>query len=259
MELHFSKYHGAGNDFILVDNREGAVSLDTAQVAHLCHRRFGIGADGLMLLQAAPEVDFEMVYFNADGRESTMCGNGGRCIAAFAHHLGVAGSRMRFRAVDGLHEARILEDGHVALQMQDVSGITVSGTEAVLDTGSPHFVRWVEAVKDINVFREGRAIRNRESFGPGGINVNFIQRQDDGLLLIRTYERGVEDETLACGTGVTAAAIVATGTGTGHFEVPVQAMGGRLSVTFDKTAAWEARNIVLTGGAVFVFSGTVPV
>jgi len=256
MGTAFFKYHGAGNDFILIDNREGSVRPDAAQIARLCHRRFGIGADGLMLLQHTPGADFEMVYYNADGNESTMCGNGGRCIAAFACRLGVAGREMHFRAIDGMHKARILDDGRVALHMQDVTGIERRDGRAVLDTGSPHFVQWVEDVRNYDVFGQGRAIRNREAYQPKGINVNFVQREAAGLR-IRTYERGVEDETLACGTGVTAAAIVSSGLATGHFEVPVEAMGGQLSVSFDKDTPDTARHIVLTGGAVFVFSGTV--
>lgn len=256
MELSFYKYHGAGNDFILVDNRSGAIQLQVSQIAALCHRRFGIGADGLMLLQEVPDADFEMVYYNADGNESTMCGNGGRCIAAFAHHLGIAGADMRFKAVDGMHKARIRPDGTVALHMQDVQQIGFEEDHVILDTGSPHYIQWVDDVSRIDVFGEGRAIRNREAFQPKGINVNFVQRAG-GDLLIRTYERGVEDETLACGTGVTAAAIAAVGAETGHFHIPVRAVGGMLSVSFEKKDAGTAEDIVLTGGAVFVFKGIV--
>jgi len=258
MELSFYKYHGAGNDFILADNREGHIQLNTKQIAWLCHRHFGIGADGLMLLQTAPDADFEMVYFNADGNESTMCGNGGRCIAAFAHQLGIAGKTMQFKAIDGLHEATIHPDGTVALHMQDVQQIECHEDYAILDTGSPHYIQWVNDVDAVAVFDEGRAIRNREAFQPKGINVNFVQRSGKDLL-IRTYERGVEDETLACGTGVTAAAIAAVGTETGRFQIPVRAMGGSLSVSFEKKDAGSATDIVLTGGAVFVFKGSVDV
>ncbi|WP_240432920.1 diaminopimelate epimerase [Taibaiella koreensis] len=258
MELSFYKYQGAGNDFILADNREGQIRLNPKQIAWLCHRRFGIGADGLMLLQLTPDADFEMVYYNSDGNESTMCGNGGRCIAAFARQLGVAGNVMRFKAIDGIHEARIRADETVALQMQDVTKIEDHGDHVILDTGSPHYIQWVADVNAVNVFGEGRAIRNREAFQPKGINVNFVQRSGEDLL-IRTYERGVEDETLACGTGVTAAAIAAVGKETGRFHVPVLAVGGFLSVSFEKKDAATAENIVLTGEAVFVFKGSIGV
>lgn len=255
MDLPFYKYQGAGNDFILVDNRDGTVRLDTEQIAHLCHRRFGIGADGLMLLQGAEAADFEMIYYNADGHQSTMCGNGGRCIAALAHRLGVAGKEMSFMAIDGSHQATILEDGRVALHMQDVNGIRREEGYAVLDTGSPHYVCWVDDLEHTDVFREGREIRNREEFAPGGINVNFIRKTEEGIA-IRTYERGVEDETLACGTGVTAAAIVAAGEASGAFNIAVNAMGGPLSVAFRKEPG-IVTDIVLTGGAEFVFSGII--
>lgn len=256
MELSFFKYHGAGNDFILIDNSEGKISLTTEQITYLCHRRFGIGADGLMLLQKITEADFEMVYYNSDGNESTMCGNGGRCIAAFAHYLGIAGKEMTFKAIDGLHHAVIHDDGIVALQMQDVASITWEDNHAILNTGSPHFVQWVDDVNNIDVFHKGRSIRNRQAFQPKGINVNFIQKADQGIV-IRTYERGVEDETLACGTGVTAAAIVSAGDKTGTFNIPVKAMGGNLSVRFEKKSAHTANDIILTGGATFVFKGTI--
>lgn len=256
MEIRFHKYHGAGNDFVIIDNREGLIRLAETQVAALCHRRFGIGADGLMLLEQASDADFAMVYYNADGRESTMCGNGGRCIAAFAHRLGIVDRDLCFRAVDGLHRALVLDDGQVALHMQDVDQVAFSGDNAVLDTGSPHYVQWVDDLDTMDVFGTGRAIRNRPEFLPGGINVNFVKRTGEGIA-IRTYERGVEDETLACGTGVTAAAIVAAGVACGHFNIPVEAMGGRLSVSFRKDKPGTACDIILTGGAAFVFDGSI--
>jgi diaminopimelate epimerase len=259
MEIPFYKYHGAGNDFILIDNMEYTVtSLQTEQVAQLCHRRFGIGADGLMLLQRSAEAGFEMVYYNADGNLSTMCGNGGRCIAALAYHLGIVGKDMTFKAVDGIHEARMLSDHVVALHMQDVKQIDFGAEYTILDTGSPHFIKWVDGLEHTEVFREGREIRNWPAFQPKGINVNFVQRLDQGIA-IRTYERGVEDETLACGTGVTAAAIVSVGMETGSFDIPVKAMGGDLSVSFKKKTATTAEDIVLTGGAAFVYKGTAAI
>lgn len=258
MKIHFFKYHGAGNDFILVDNRDRKTVLSSEQIAFLCHRRFGIGADGLMLLQSVDNADFEMVYFNADGNESTMCGNGGRCIAAFAHRLGIAGNIMEFLAVDGMHKAEMLPGGMVALHMQDVQAIEFGENTAILNTGSPHFVEWVGDAATIDVFSKGREIRNRSEFQPKGINVNFVNRTENGIS-IRTYERGVEDETLACGTGVTAAAIAAAGKEKGSYNIPVKAMGGMLSVSFEKKSETTAEHIVLTGGAAFVYEGEVDI
>jgi diaminopimelate epimerase len=256
MELSFYKYHGAGNDFVLLDNRRGEITLTTEQVACICRRHFGVGADGLMLLQSCPDADFEMVYFNADGNESTMCGNGGRCIAAFAFFLGMVKNEMIFKAIDGMHQASVMDNGLVALHMTDVPEITFGEDHQVLNTGSPHFVQWVADTAGVDVFHEGRAIRNRDVFQPKGINVNFVTRSGEGIS-IRTYERGVEDETLACGTGVTAAAIVSVGEQTGSFRIPVKAVGGELSVSFDKKTEGTASNIVLTGNAVQVFKGSI--
>ena len=256
MNITFEKYQGAGNDFVLIDNRGGDVALTTAQIALLCDRHFGIGADGLMLLQKHEDADFEMVYFNADGNESTMCGNGGRCIAAYAYKLGAAEKQMNFMAVDGMHFAVIKDHNAVALQMQDVAEIEFGDGYEILNTGSPHYIQWVPSVAAIDVFNEGRNIRNKEAFQPKGINVNFVNRNGNGLV-IRTYERGVEDETLACGTGVTAAAIVSVGEQTGVFQIPVKAKGGDLFVSFEKTSKQTAENIILTGDAKFVFSGNI--
>lgn len=256
MTVHFYKYQGAGNDFVILDNRNQTYSLTTEQINFLCDRRFGIGADGLMLLETAEGYDFRMVYYNADGHESTMCGNGGRCIAAFAQHLSVAGNQQSFIAIDGPHEALIKDNDIVSLQMQDIDAIEFSNDVAILNTGSPHYISFDEAIDELDIFTEGRNIRNADRFQPKGINVNFVERTASGLR-IRTYERGVEDETLACGTGVTAAAIASVGEATGHFEIAVAARGGNLSVQFDKTGVQEVRNVWLTGPAQAVFAGTI--
>jgi diaminopimelate epimerase len=250
----FYKYHGTGNDFILIDNREGKITLSTEEIAHLCHRRFGIGADGLMLLETVAGYDFRMVYYNSDGRESSMCGNGGRCIAAFAKRLGIITNSANFLATDGPHTATIYEDGLVSLQMADVNDIKIKDGYSLIDTGSPHYVLWVNDVKSARVFEEGRSIRNRQEYQPDGVNVNFVQ-STDGRLSVRTYERGVEDETLSCGTGVTAAAIAATGDMAGHFITPIETPGGLLQVAFIKDSGSTARNVILTGPATFVFKG----
>ncbi len=268
--MYFWKYHGAGNDFILLDQREQIwlERNDTERIAQLCDRHFGVGADGLILLCPHAEYDFEMVYFNADGREGSMCGNGGRCIVAFAYRRGIQKTRYRFWAIDGLHEAELTPTKsprkfRVALHMRDVEGIRpFFGTSAaepayVLDTGSPHYVQWVSQLDDRDVFREGRAVRYSAPFSASGINVNFVELCPEGLR-IRTYERGVEDETLACGTGVTAAALAwhaRQGLSLGAHELPILARGGELSVRFTALPEGGYTDIWLCGPAVEVFSG----
>lgn len=254
----FAKYHGAGNDFILIDNRENGYAFSQAEVAALCHRRFGIGADGLMLLETSAKADFRMVYYNADGGISTLCGNGSRCVVAFAQHLGaVESEKIRFEAADGPHEARILPDGRVALEMQPVEAIFPEKDGVFLDTGSPHWVVWTPNAAAERVDEKGRRIRNHERFLPGGTNVNFVERKGPDALFVRTYERGVEAETLSCGTGVTAAAIAAAGTKTGHFNTRIETPGGTLWVRFRKSGPESAENICLTGPAQLVFKGEI--
>jgi diaminopimelate epimerase len=254
----FHKYHGAGNDFILLDNRQLTFEADNISlVAGLCDRRFGIGADGLMLLQEHPVYDFEMRYFNSNGREASMCGNGGRCIVAFAHKLGIIGSQTTFLAFDGIHEAELISETDIYLRMSDVNAIEVNGNEFYLNTGSPHFVRFVETLVDLDVDKEGRAVRYNDRFREEGTNVNFV-RLEDGKLTVYTYERGVEAETLACGTGITASALSAallTGLSSGSF--PVKAKGGNLSVSFEKCDRGFT-NIWLRGPATYVFEGNIP-
>lgn len=255
MSIVFYKYHGAGNDFVLLDNRGLTFRSDNISlIAWLCDRRFGIGADGLMLLQECPGYDFEMRYFNSDGREASMCGNGGRCIAAFARRLGIAGGRTTFMAVDGVHEAVFEEDGDISLKMADVSDVEAGGDEFFLDTGSPHFVRFVETLDGLDVYHEGRAVRYSDRFREKGTNVNFVKQKGDHLT-VYTYERGVEDETLACGTGITASALSAalrSGLDRGRFSVT--AKGGRLAVSFSKSDRGFT-DIWLRGPAAFVFEG----
>jgi diaminopimelate epimerase len=264
--MHFWKYQGAGNDFIMIDQREHRwlTRSDTGTIGRLCDRRFGIGADGLILLQPCEGFDFEMVYFNADGRESTMCGNGGRCIVAFAGNLGVISSRCRFMAIDGPHEAvlQVKPDGSwwVELQMTDVRQVEQAGNVFVLNTGSPHYVRFEPEVSPLDMVREGRAVRYSDRFKAAGINVNLVKEMP-GHLEIRTYERGVEDETLACGTGVTAAAIahfLHGGHRSGAAETPVRAMGGDLSVRF-KADDGVFTDIWLCGPAALVFEGNMDI
>ncbi|PPK84237.1 diaminopimelate epimerase [Neolewinella xylanilytica] len=263
MHIDFTKYQGAGNDFILCDDRTGELSaqLTRETIERLCNRRFGIGGDGLMLLgQGAEGFDFRMIYYNSDGRESTMCGNGGRCIVRFAHQLKLIGSTCRFVAIDGPHDATILDDGQVALGMNPVSAIQEVGEQdLVLDTGSPHYVRFVPDLREIDVVTTGRAVRRSPAFADQGINVNFVESATDGLR-IATYERGVEDETLACGTGVTAAAIGhlyrTDPLASGNFRVGVLARGGQLAVTGNRSGG-AFTDLRLIGPATFVFSGTI--
>ena len=206
MKVVFHKYHGSGNDFILIDNRNGWIDpLEDSVIKNLCDRKFGIGADGLILLTDHPDMDFEMSYFNADGLEGSMCGNGARCITAFAQKLGLAGNPTRFQACDGPHEA-ITEDAGIRVTMSDVTGIKLQNDHYFLNTGSPHAVFFRDDVETMDVYEEGRKIRYQRQYGEAGTNVNFIRKLRKGLY-VRTYERGVENETLSCGTGVVAAAI----------------------------------------------------
>ena len=256
--IAFAKYHGTGNDFILIDNRQAQFSLSKEEVAALCHRRFGIGADGLMLLENAETADFRMIYYNADGGLSTLCGNGSRCIVAFAHRLEMLrGEEAVFEAADGLHRARLLPDGNITIEMQNVDAIHPDEEGVFLDTGSPHLVIRTPDARSENVCAQGRELRNAARFAPGGTNVNFVEKRGDGSLYVRTYERGVEDETLSCGTGVTAAAIASVGGKTGAFDIRVETPGGLLSVRFQIASAGKATDIYLTGPVQFVFEATV--
>ena len=257
MRMKFYKYQGAGNDFVLVDDRAGTFpSADTELVRAMCDRRRGVGADGLILLQNDPQYDFRMVYYNSDGRESTMCGNGGRCIAAFAGALGLGrAGNMVFRAVDGRHEAKVA-DREICLGMKEIDSVSDEGTYCFLDTGSPHYVTFVDDVRAVDVRSRGRAIRQDGRFAAmGGTNVNFAEVKD-GKIFLRTYERGVEDETLACGTGAVAVAVAAhfTGRVSGE-EVCLAALGGPLRVSFRAGQDGRYTHVRLTGGAEKVFDG----
>lgn len=256
--MHFYKYQGTGNDFIILDNRKWSyTSLTTEQINHLCDRRFGIGADGLMLLNNKEGYDFEMKYYNADGREGSMCGNGGRCMVKFAYHLGIHRDIYKFLASDGEHEAEIDSNGIVSLKMQDVSVIEESHGDYILNTGSPHYVKIVSDVMEMDVFSKGMDIRYNSRFAKDGINVNFTEQQSDDTITVRTYERGVEDETFSCGTGVTAAALVNYHNSSGFNEVVVITKGGRLTVEFDRVGEDQYRNIWLCGPADKVYEGNI--
>lgn len=257
MEIEFYKYQGTGNDFVIIDNRQGLFDKNnTKLVKHLCDRRFGIGADGLILLENHNSVDFKMVYYNSDGNESSMCGNGGRCISAFAKHLGIINEKAVFEAIDGLHDVEI-DDNLVKLKMQDVNSISIQKEYSFLDTGSPHYVTLCSGLQDLNVKEKGAEIRYNDTFKAEGTNVNFVEPQDNSAFRVRTYERGVEDETLSCGTGVTAVALAMNYIGeTEKNLVTINTEGGQLQVSFDREGE-DFTNIWLIGPAEFVFKGNI--
>ncbi|MGV3686001.1 MAG: diaminopimelate epimerase [Daejeonella sp.] len=262
MKLNFYKYEGAGNDFILLDNRELQFNPDqqSQMIKKLCDRHFGIGADGLMALQLKPGYHFEMLYYNANGSAGTMCGNGGRCITAFAKRLGIIQNETNFMAVDGPHYAKISENGDwVSLKMIDVDDIKMDGNAFVLNTGSPHYVVQRSQLRDLDVFRAGREIRYNEVYSSEGINVNFVEDMGDHYY-VRTYERGVEDETFACGTGATAVAMAMARlkNKTGQTTITLRVRGGQLSVSFDYDGK-KFTNVFLEGPASFVFEGSIDV
>ena len=258
MDLQFSKYQGTGNDFVIIDNRDGSISLSQQQIAFLCDRRFGIGADGLMLLGTATGYDFSMTYYNADGTESSMCGNGGRCLVQFAHDNGIKKEQYLFIAIDGPHEASIHNNGWVHLKMSDVSAVEIGDDFFVTNTGSPHYIKMVHQIQELDVFSEGKAIRYNDRFTKEGINVNFVEWKNDELF-VRTYERGVENETFSCGTGVTAAAIAMSNESIGPQETKINTLGGHLLIKFNKVDAQNFNNIWLCGPATLIFEGQVTI
>lgn len=261
MNLEFHKYQGTGNDFILADNRKGQLAnLSRAQISKICDRRFGVGGDGFILLNSHPEYDFEMKNYNSDGGECSMCGNGARTLVQFAYDLGLKKDHYRFLGSDGPHEARI-QGATVAIKMADVSEITGTPVGSVLNTGSPHLVVFKKDVMTADIVPEGRKLRNSPMFMPGGVNVNFVESfvgQTPGQIFVRTYERGVEDETLSCGTGVIASAIVMSQK-QGLNRMKVQTRGGLLEVEFNKSTEALVDQIWLIGPAVKVFTGRLTV
>jgi diaminopimelate epimerase len=260
MQLEFYKYQGTGNDFVMIDNRSGFFPKDNVQlVAHLCDRRFGIGADGLILLENDDATDFKMVYYNSDGNTSSMCGNGGRCLVAFAKDLHVINDSCTFIATDGLHHATVANDGIVSLQMIDVTHIKTEADYTFMNTGSPHHVQLVDDLEHYNVKENGAALRYGSLYGAAGSNINFVKKVNATTFSLRTYERGVEDETLACGTGATAVAIAMNATGqTNETYINLNVEGGKLAVSFDKMGDLFT-NVFLIGPAKFVFKGVIEI
>jgi diaminopimelate epimerase len=263
MTFKFYKYQGTGNDFVIADNRKDEYSgLSTDQIRRLCDRRFGIGADGLMLLNERSGYDFEMKYFNADGKEGSMCGNGGRCMVRFARDMGIRRDNdlYRFIAADGEHEGEIDPDGTISLRIRDVTQVKKFHGDLIVNTGSPHYIKMVPDVMNVDVFKKGSEIRHSKEFEEEGINVNFVeQTEEDHRILVRTFERGVEDETHSCGTGVTAAALVCYHNENGFNDVEVKTLGGTLTVEFDRVDDNCYTNIWLCGPAERVFEGSVEI
>jgi len=254
--MKFYKYQGTGNDFVIIDDREEIFPVTQKLIADLCHRRFGVGADGLMLLQNAKDYDFRMVYFNSDGTEGSMCGNGGRCLVRFAHNLGIIGESTLFIATDGEHEAKVTSEV-ISLKMIDVTTIERTDKYDFINTGSPHYVEYTHDLKNLDVYTKGKSIRYNEPFvSMGGTNVNFVEVVGDNQLEVRTYERGVENETYACGTGVTACALSANARFGFEKAIDIKVMGGNLRIEFNRTENGYD-NIFLIGSAVQVFQGNI--
>ena len=253
--ISFVKYQGTGNDFVMIDDREQGFDLqDLSLVQQLCDRRFGVGADGLILIRLHTDYDFEMIYYNSDGSQS-MCGNGSRCAVMFARELGIIGDRTHFLAIDGPHDAHV-EDDLVYLKMGDVATVEERGQDLFINTGSPHHICFRESVTEANVQQDGAAIRYSDIYAKGGTNVNFVELRAENQIYVRTYERGVEGETLSCGTGVTAASLAAS---LQDYQSPVkvQTPGGQLSVSFEKVSTGGFTNIYLIGPAQRVFEGQI--
>jgi diaminopimelate epimerase len=259
--VHFYKYQATGNDFVLINNLAGKHSLSKDQIVSICDRKFGVGADGVMLIEKHPSADFKLQYYNSDGSQS-LCGNGSRAAVKMAASLGLVNGKATFEAYDGAHDAEIITDGIIRLRMNDVSTIEKLGErEFFINTGSPHHIRFVTAATDYPVFDEGRKIRYSPKYAPGGTNANFVEAQADNTIFVRTYERGVENETLSCGTGVTAAAIAASFLGYSS-PVTVQTLGGQLQVEFKARHSDGLSShpdmftdIYLVGPAKLVFEG----
>jgi len=260
MILPFSKYEGTGNDFILIDDRKLQFPANSELITRICDRHFGIGADGILLVQHSEGYDFGMNYFNSDGSHATFCGNGGRCIAAFAHQLGITGVTCRFKAADGVHHARIMENNGrimtVELEMQDAVIYNTDRSIYYMNTGTYHIVKFVKDPDNIDIIESGREIRYDARYEPHGTNVNFATVLKNELY-VRTYEKGVENETLSCGTGVTASAIAASLQYGGN-DFFVNTAGGRLHVGFIREGN-SFKQVKLTGPAKFVFEGKIEI
>jgi len=254
-KIEFYKYHGTGNDFILINAMQNNIQLSQSEIEILCHRRFGIGADGLMILRPKKGFDFDMDFYNSDGYPGSMCGNGGRCIVAFAHDMGVIENETKFWAPDGEHKAVYYSQDKIALKMIDVDHIDKQELGLVLDTGSPHLVILKDSNKKLDVFNEGRTIRYSDAYNKKGINVNFVI-PGNKISEIYTYERGVENQTFSCGTGTVAAGIALHKLQKCSSPLTFKTLGGKLTIYFDYLSCDSYRNIWLEGPATKTFSGT---
>jgi diaminopimelate epimerase len=256
MIIDFYKYHGTGNDFVLIDNRSLFFDKNNFElISKICSRHTGVGADGLILLENHNQYDFKMIYFNSDGKQTSMCGNGGRCVISFAKKLNIINDNVTFLAIDGLHEG-IIKDDIIKIKMIKVSNIDEAHNGCLLDTGSPHFVKFCSSVNNINVFDSGRELRNNKEISEDGVNVNFTEIIDNTSIKVRTYERGVENETLSCGTGVIASALSAHSKGlVDSNRIKISTLGGELFVSFDFKNVYD--NIWLEGPAIEVFKGQI--
>ena len=256
MIVEFYKYHGTGNDFVLIDNRSLFFDKNNIElISKICSRHTGVGADGLILLEDDNLYDFKMIYFNSDGKETSMCGNGGRCIISFAKKLNIIDDKANFMAIDGLHEG-IINDNTIKIKMNSVSEIHDIHTGCLLDTGSPHFVKFCDSVDSVNVFEFGRELRNNKEISKDGVNINFTEIVNNYSIKVRTYERGVENETLSCGTGVIASALSAYSKGlVDTNRIKINTLGGELFVSFEFNNIYE--NIWLEGPAIEVYKGQI--
>lgn len=261
--LQFHKYQGTGNDFVMIDDRDHrffdqclAMEGTPELVSALCHRKFGIGADGLILIRNHPDADFEMVYYNADGSQS-MCGNGSRCAVRFARSLGIIDTTTHFLTIDGMHEATVDNDV-VRLKMADVKMVKFAGDDFFIHTGSPHHVVFYEDVRSLDVYKKGREIRYSQKYAAEGTNVNFAEVLGNNKVFVRTYERGVEDETLSCGTGVTAVALACSYKKMTS-PVTIHTLGGILTVSYEKEADNAFTGVYLSGPAEEVFRGEIDI
>ncbi len=257
MKMPFYKYHGTGNDFIIIDNRKNIFPKDDFEwIEKICTRKFGIGADGLMLVENSDISDFKMIYYNADGKSGSMGGNGGRCIVAFAHYLEIFKTKTTFEAIGKMYEATI-ENGLVSLKMNDVRDIKINTDHYFLDTGSPHHISFEDNVEEMDVYQKGKKIRYGSPYFEKGTNVNFVEQINSNTFKVRTYERGVENETLSCGTGVTAVAIAShLSNRSKSNQIILQTLGGDLQVSFTVENNIY-KNIILKGPATFVFKGNI--
>lgn len=255
MTINFYKYQGTGNDFVMIDNRDNVFPDDISYVQKLCDRRFGVGADGLILIENHPSLDFEMVYFNADGSKS-LCGNGSRCAVNFARQLGIIENETNYLTIDGPYNATIDNDEKVHIHMRDIEGLEIKNDDFFLNNGSPHHIIFTDNNAQTDVYNEGKTIRESDAYKPGGTNVNFVEIIDEHSIDVRTFERGVEDETLSCGTGVTASSLAASKKGVSS-PVRVKTKGGHLSVKFDSNDNGKFENIWLSGPAQLVFEGNL--